>query len=449
MLNLSDNHVNIDTSKFKSFQRLEISKTNVVFKRWLLLVLGLLLIVIFLPWTQNIKAKGKITTLSPAQRPQTVQATIAGRIEKWFVRDGQFVSQGDTIVYLSEIKTDYFDPDLIARTGAQVNAKKGSVESYTSKIASLEDQIKAMKSELVFKKDQLLNKIEQTKLKAESEKNELDAAMADVQTETKQLERTEELYKKGLTPLTSLENKRLKLQQATAKKIASDNKYQASIQEIANLRFQLQGIDSEYQGKIAKSESEKFSTLSELYAAQGDVSKLQSQYSNYEKRAGFYYIVAPLDCYISTTKIAGIGETVKEGEIIATIVPAEMDLAVEIFISPIDLPLIRIGTPMRFIFDGWPAFIFSGWPNASFGTYKGKVFAIDNMTDENGKYRVLVQQDTSGNHPWPEALRPGSGAKGIALMKDVPVWYEIWRQLNGFPADYYYDFKKSTPKEKK
>jgi adhesin transport system membrane fusion protein len=220
MLNLSDTHVIIDTSEYQSFRKLEMSRTNLVFKRWLLFLLAILLSIMFLPWTQNIKAKGMITTLSPDQRPQTIQATIGGRIEKWFVREGEFVKKGDTIVYLSEIKTDYFDPDLIQRTGAQVEAKKGSVDSYSSKVKALDSQILAMRSELTFKKDQLLNKIEQTKLKAEAEKNELEAAVIDVQTETKQLARTEELYKKGLTPLTSLENKRLKLQQTNAKKIA-------------------------------------------------------------------------------------------------------------------------------------------------------------------------------------------------------------------------------------
>ena len=30
----------------------------------------------------------------------------------------------------------------------------------------------------------------------------------------------------------------------------------------------------------------------------------------------------------------------------------------------------------------------------------------------------------------------GSGVYGWALLDDVPVWYELWRQINGFPPDY-------------
>jgi len=31
----------------------------------------------------------------------------------------------------------------------------------------------------------------------------------------------------------------------------------------------------------------------------------------------------------------------------------------------------------------------------------------------------------------------GTGAVSFALLKDVPIWYELWRQINGFPPDFY------------
>ena len=132
----------------------------------------------------------------------------------------------------------------------------------------------------------------------------------------------------------------------------------------------------------------------------------------------------------------GIGETIKEGAEIVNIVPANAALAVEMFVQPVDLPLIKIGNKVRFIFDGWPAIVFSGWPQISNGTFGGVVIAIDQFAGPTNQYRVLVAEDPE-EEAWPEALRMGSGADGIALFNDVPVWYELWRQLNGFPADYY------------
>jgi hypothetical protein len=42
----------------------------------------------------------------------------------------------------------------------------------------------------------------------------------------------------------------------------------------------------------------------------------------------------------------------------------------------------------------------------------------------------------------------GTGAQGIALLKDVPIWYELWRNINGFPPDYYQTSDKEKSKGK-
>jgi multidrug resistance efflux pump len=450
MLNISPDIINnkIEQSSFRSFDKMELPSGNKMFSRWLLSFFILFLVILFLPWTQNIRGKGKVTTKTPGQRPQTIQSTIAGRIEKWYVREGQFVKKGDTIVYLSETKTDYFDPNIVARTGEQVNAKESAIGSYTSKTKALEDQIVAFKGELKFKKEQLKNKVSQEQLKIEIAKNELESAKINANIAEKQLIRTEELYNKGLKTLTDLEEKRSKKQETLAKLVGAQNKLDANFQELDNAKIQLQTIENEYLGKIAKAESDKFSTLSDRFDAEGSVSKLKIQYENYVRRNSFYYIIAPQDCYVVKVLTPGLGETVKESQDIVSILPADFQLAVEMYVDPVDLPLIHLNNHVRFIFDGWPAFVFSGWPNKSFGTYGGNVIAIDNVISDNGKYRILVAptyQDT----PWPDALRPGSGAQGIALLNDVPVWYEIWRQLNGFPADFYKEEKKVEKKEKK
>jgi hypothetical protein len=73
----------------------------------------------------------------------------------------------------------------------------------------------------------------------------------------------------------------------------------------------------------------------------------------------------------------------------------------------------------------------------TYGTFAGQVYAIDRAAGKDGRYRVLVSEVEG--QPWPAALRVGSGARGIALLKEVQIWYEIWRQLNGFPPDFYTD----------
>ena len=59
---------------------------------------------------------------------------------------------------------------------------------------------------------------------------------------------------------------------------------------------------------------------------------------------------------------------------------------------------------------------------------------IDNI-DSQGQYRVLVTPDPE-QEAWPKPLRVGSGVYGWALLDDVPIWYELWRQVNGFPPNF-------------
>lgn len=449
MLNISENTIlnKVDTSKYRSFQKMSLPKANLLFKRWLTGTLVVLLIMLLLPWTQNIRTRGSVTTLRPDQRPQTIHTTIAGRIEKWYVREGEIVKKGDTIAHLSEIKTEYFDPQLVYRTGDMVEATESAIGAYESKVQALENQILAMQQELAFKKKQLENKVAQGRLKIVSDSIEFVRAGIDFETAQKQYQRTRELHEKGLKSLTELEQKNLKMQESKAKKTEAENKWLVSKNELDNTRLELFTLQNEYANKIAKTQSDKFSTISEKFDSENKLTKQKVEFENYQLRSGFYFITAPQDCYITQALVTGLGETVKEGEPVVSIMPLNAELAVEMFVAPIDLPLIHTGDQVNFIFDGWPAFVFSGWPDLTFGTYEGVVVGIDNNISPNGKYRILVAENATRKN-WPKALRPGSGVQCIALLNDVPVWYELWRKLNGFPPDFYTGSNSSDPKLK-
>jgi membrane fusion protein, adhesin transport system len=70
------------------------------------------------------------------------------------------------------------------------------------------------------------------------------------------------------------------------------------------------------------------------------------------------------------------------------------------------------------------------------GTFGGEVQVIDYVNSKPGLFRILVVPDPD-DEPWPKQLRQGSGIKGWIMLNDVPIWYEIWRQLNGFPPSLY------------
>ncbi|HRG57683.1 MAG TPA: HlyD family efflux transporter periplasmic adaptor subunit [Bacteroidia bacterium] len=438
MLNITHNTIKdkAGLNNMKSFQILRSRNTSRGLIKTLYILGGIFILILFLPWTQNIKSASKVTALKPNQRPQTIHSIIAGRIEKWYVQEGQLVKKGDTILYLSETKSEYLDPNLVSNTEQQLKAKEATVKSYFEKVNANDNQIDALIKSRILKLEQTKNKLIQANLKVQSDSIDLAAAQLNQKIAKDQLTRMEELFKEGLKSLTDLETRRQKLQEAQAKLISQENKYIGSKNEVLNVRIELQSINAEYNDKIAKSESDKFASLSSMYDAEALVSKLQNQFENYRIRSGMYYVLAPQDGYITKAIQSGIGQTIKEGEEIISIMPYDYELAIEMYVNPMDIPLLQLGQHVQVQFDGWPAIIFSGWPGISFGTYGGKIVAIDNFVSENGKYRVLVAHDKDSPE-WPKEIRLGAGAQSLTLLKEVPVWYELWRQINGFPPDYY------------
>ena len=438
MLNISNNKLNkkVDLSVYKSTERVFHKRHYKYFNRFLIGSALFFLFVLFLPWTQNVRGKGALTTLKPDQRPQTIQSPIPGRIEKWYVQEGDFVNKGDTILFISDIKNEYFDPKLVERTGDQIQAKEMSVVSYEGKVKALNNQIGALVSERSLKLEQAKNKLLQSRLKVKSDSIDFIATKTNLEIAERQFTRTEQLQVEGLKAVTDVEDKRLKLQETQAKLIAQENKLLTSKNDILNASMEINRIQAEYTDKISKAQSDMYTAQSGQFDSRAQVTKLENQYTNYEMRNSMYYIKAPQTGYINKVLQAGIGETFKEGDKLVGIMPVTYDKAVEIYVTPLDLPLMHKGEKARIQFDGWPAIVFSGWPNASYGTYSGVIIAIETFISPNGKYRVLLAQDPD-DKAWPDQLRVGSGANAIALLEDVPIWYELWRQLNGFPPNYY------------
>jgi len=438
MLNITTNKVNkkVKLSKYRSFAKVDRPNHYKYFNRFLITFSVIALIILFLPWTQNVTGNGYVTTLTPEQRPQTIQSQIPGRIERWYVREGDIVKKGDTILHISEIKTEYQDPQLVDRTVQQKEAKGRSVESYQDKINALGDQINALMQERRLKIEQAKNKVEISQFKVTSDSMDLNAIRNNYQIAERQYNRTLQLQEEGLKAVTDVEEKRLKQQEMQAKVISQENKLLSSRNDLINAQVELGRINAEYSDKIAKAQSDRATAASSQFEAEAEVAKLENQTANYKIRNSLYFVTAPQTGRINKAIRAGLGETFKEGEELVSIMPTQIDLAVETFVDPLDLPLIHQNEKVRIQFDGWPAIFFSGWPNASYGTFGGRVVAIETFISENGKFRVLIAPDEEEG-AWPENVRVGSGAFTMALLEDVPIWFEVWRRLNGFPPNYY------------
>ncbi len=162
-------------SQLQSYKNLYLINKRSAVKKWLYGILIALVVVAFLPWTQNIRAKGAVTTLRQEQRPQELNTIIAGKVVKWHVKEGDFVKAGDTLLQLGEVKVEYFDPQLLERTRQQITAKQMANQGYASKAQTAAVQMDALIEGRKLKLSQLDNKIKQQYLKLQSDSMDLAA----------------------------------------------------------------------------------------------------------------------------------------------------------------------------------------------------------------------------------------------------------------------------------
>ena len=422
MLNLSTNSVKnkLPHDNLYSLRSLNTPMAGKILARWLLGMGIFFLIILFLPWQQNIHGTGQVTALSPSNRPQTVQTIIAGRIQDWKIKEGQMVEKGDTIAIISEVKEKYFDPKMLLRLREVIQSKEKSLGSKDLKARALKRQVSALEEGMKIKMEQSRAKLEAERVRFANAKN--------------QYERNKKLFEAGNIPLTKFQD--------------IEYKYQGSEADFINAEIEIDRVQAEFLDKINKAESDLNNTLSEQFETQADLAKLGNEYVNMEIRSQQYFILAPQAGQVVRATKAGIGETIKEGDPVCSIMPQSTDVAVEMYVKAMDVPLISKGRRVRVEFDGFPALQFSGWPSISVGSFGGTVEVIDVVNTHPGEFRILVIPDRIDT-AWPKQIRVGSGTKSWIMLDDVPVWYELWRQLNGFPASLYAEPKSDKPEKEK
>ncbi|MBC7806677.1 MAG: biotin/lipoyl-binding protein [Akkermansiaceae bacterium] len=232
----------------------------------------------------------------------------------------------------------------------------------------------------------------------------------------------------------------IEIDRAEAEIERADANLEVARRDVMNAVFDRTRIEADTAGAINSLSASIESARESLAKIDADRQKLDVEVENVVGRRGQQVIKAPRDGRIVRVLRVGTGETVKAGDVLATLVPATEDIAVELMVNDNDIPLVSEGRQVRLQFAGWPALQFAGWPSVAVGTFAGKVAVIDAVDDGTARYRIIVRPDAaqiakSRDEPWPSLtrLRPGAEATGWVLLDTVPLGYELWRQWNAFP----------------
>ncbi|MFM1832474.1 MAG: hypothetical protein RLZZ461_790 [Planctomycetota bacterium] len=372
-----------------------------------LLSVAIVLGVFVVPWQQSVRGTGRVIAFNPLDRRVNVEAPVEGRVRSLMVVENQMVREGDLV---AEIQDN--DPNLLANLRIQHDAAVAKQAAATQKIVDLKEQI--ANQEL-------------------ARPQALDAARARVNTELLVLE-TNEINERRMAQL--LETGDISRRDWELAKLAVDST-RASL-DAANAVLERTARD--YDASIAATRAKIREAESDLATANKDIASIDSRIASTEQQI----VTAPRDGIVLSVAVTE-GAYLKPGSPICVIIPDTEARFVEAWIDGMDMPLVRArqtlgdgtvepGSLVRLQFEGWPAIQAMGWPSVAVGTFGGEVVALDATDDGQGRFRIVVAADPADD-PWPgpRFLRQGVRTKSWVLLRTVPLWQEIWRQLNGFP----------------
>jgi multidrug efflux pump subunit AcrA (membrane-fusion protein) len=377
------------------------------------------------PWTQNIRGRGRVFAYAPEQRQQPIEATISGRVEKWFVQEGTQVKKGDPIVELADN-----DESFLERLGAERAAIEGRRIAQAQRAETLSNRIESLRRSQRAEISASEANIQIAQRGVDAAEQDVGAATAEVETNELNLRRQRDLFNDGLASQREFELAELAARQSRAKLASANAKLAASRNRLAQSRAALRRVVASTEAEIENAEASWRSAETEVASTNAALARLDVGISRQQAKT----ITAPLDGTILRVVGRLGGEQVKKGKVLAVLVPITEDRAVELYVDGNDAALIKPGSPVRLQFEGWPAVQFSGWPSVAVGTFGGRVAFVDASDDGRGNFRIVVVPDAEDS-PWPAAsyLRQGVLAKGWVLLNRVSLGFEVWRQFNGFP----------------
>ncbi|MEQ1885821.1 MAG: HlyD family efflux transporter periplasmic adaptor subunit [Bryobacteraceae bacterium] len=394
---------------------------------WLLALVFVVLVVLlaWMPWQQSISGAGRVTALVPLERQQTISAPVDGRVVRWHVVEGSRVKKGDPVVEVSDN-----DPSMIDRLRGELTAAREREQSLGDRLAGLN----ASRENALSAADARISMAVERVSAAE---RGLEAAEATLLAARLNLERQDQLHKRGLTATRSVELARMDHDRASAEVERSRNALNAAREDHKATLADRQKVQADYMALLEDANASRAS-------ATGAVRPIETRLA----RQSTQQILAPRDGVILRLLAQPGSEMLKAGEGLAILVPDTSSAVVELWVDGNDMPLLKTGDRVRLQFEGWPAIQFVGWPSVAVGTFGGSIILLDATDDGSGRFRILVAPDEN-DEEWPDAryLRQGVRAKGWVLLRQVNLGFEVWRRFNGFPPSTTPPAKPSTNTE--
>ncbi len=303
-------------------------------------------------------------TVSPEGSRRTVQHLEGGIIEAIHVADGDYVEKGDPLITLRDTRARA-ERDVAAdqyiglrATEARLQAELLGQESFEFppnirarvndlEIANILETQRALfttRTASRISRTQILNQqIEQLKKETQGLDGVIRSQNVQLTLIREELVGTQELYDKGLTPITRLNAlKRAKAELEGARE-SSRARIARNEQSIGEIELRLINLAEEDQKEIN-------TTLEDTRAR---IASIENQLPAYEDVLDRTVVTAPVSGRVVELRFTSMQGVVRPGEGILDIVPDEADLLIDAQVKPSDIDTVAPGLPAQVLLTAY------------------------------------------------------------------------------------------------
>lgn len=333
----------------------------------------------------------------PSSKVQVIQNLEGGIVTEIFVREGQTVSKGDTLLRLDDTRflsnRGESEVDRLALT-AQVERLAAEAESRpmalpdevtqnapqiaADELALYDSRQRRLGSEQTTLNEQLRQKTQEL-AEFRAKQDQFRSSLALVQQE---LNMSEPLVKSGaVSPVEILRLKRsaVEIRGSMNANTLAIPRAEAAINEI---RSRVKESELAFRSDASRELNEKRSELARLSATRIAIDDRMSRTT----------VVSPVRGIIKTLKVNTIGGVVQPGSDLVEIVPLEDNLLIEARVRPQDVAFLHPGQKAMVKFSAYDYTLYGGL------SARLELIGADTVSDDKGESFYLIQVRTERNH---------------------------------------------------
>lgn len=415
--------------KFVSLDKVKPSAWVERIWRVAVIIIGIMLGMLFLPWQQTVKGEGELIAQNPSERGYMISATVDGFVNTIYVRENQYVKKGDKLFRMVDLDQNY--SDRIGTMGQSITNQllytKEEFITLNKNRSNLTEQMQTG-SELYSKKyQQAKDELENIKLKKIALEQNLNVELLNY-------DRIKELYKESIESKRSLERAENSYVKAKTELQKNEVEYNVQKRQLEIIEKEKQQFLLDASNRIRTVENSMNSAQVRLNGLKRDDARQESDMARYDTSD----VRAQKDGHVLRVLVNDKNLYIPKGEPVIQFAPNVTKRTLVFKVSDFHMPLIKKGLNARIMFYGWPAFQISGWPEIKHGTFSGIVDRVDPIAFEKGFYYAYIIEDPK--EPWPsdKVLRVGTRSSVWVRLAVVPIWSELWRIMNAAPPKMVY-----------